>query len=84
MKWNKPIFEALEPRILLSATPVIQEIRGGDIHVPLHLESTQTQTCTPQSEVYIIDKNVHNYKELLQSIPSNSQIELLQGDHRTK
>ena len=71
-----PIFEELEPRILLSGTPLPDNGESPAVDVDLQQDET-TQTGEMVTEVLFIDTSVDNYQEMISKLDHNVEVYLI-------
>ncbi|NQZ56558.1 MAG: DUF4347 domain-containing protein, partial [Lentisphaeraceae bacterium] len=76
MQKTKPMFEQLEARILLSATPAPEVESTAAVHAQAEVEQIQ-QTEISINQILIIDPAVDNYSELIQNLDSTTEIFVL-------
>ena len=73
----RSIFEALEPRILLSATALPESQQESAVLSSFH-QSAQTETLV--EEILFIDSSVEDYSSILDNLQRNIEIVLIQSD----
>ena len=69
-----PIFEQLEPRILLSGSPMPETAESAALNVDLQENVDQSQEIT---EILFVDSKVDNYGDLIDNLSRNVEIHVI-------
>ncbi|NQZ58415.1 MAG: DUF4347 domain-containing protein, partial [Lentisphaeraceae bacterium] len=77
---TKPIFEQLEARVLLSATPFQENSNDAVISAAAEQNEQAAATQNQVSEILFIDENVENYQEILDGLERNVEVHVLDAD----
>ena len=77
---TKPIFEQLEARVLLSASPFQENSNDAVISAAAEQNEQAAATQNQVSEILFIDENVENYQEILDGLERNVEVHVLDAD----
>ncbi|MCM8527515.1 MAG: DUF4347 domain-containing protein, partial [Lentisphaeraceae bacterium] len=76
---DKPIFEALEPRILLSGTPAPESVSEEAVHVDVENQSN-VEVQDSITEILFVDAGVEGYESLIENFDRNVEVLVIPGD----
>ena len=75
----KPVFEELEPRILMSATVMPETDDGMVVSAEAEQQSSEN-SAQVVTEIVFIDSNVENYESLIPELSRNVEIVIIDSD----
>ena len=78
-KYDSPVFEQLEPRILLSGTPAPDSSTEEAVHVDVKSED-QTEVLDQISEILFVDSGVEGYDSLIEGFDHNVEVIVIPED----